>query len=225
MKKIPNILHMIWVGADSPQDYFGKNLAIWKELMPDWEFKVWTNTDLTIDNIDESYLNLINKTNIGAQKADLLRYYVVNKFGGYYVDADTIPERSLEELDVESYDLVVCHDMPYIEPLIGVQDPYLSIGFFGACPKHSIFEHLLPKMYNVDFSRNDVHLTTGPHVFGIAYEQIRKNSKNIMLPYWYFYRNKIGDIGPGELGSEYGVYLQENKTGVFGSHKYAATWC
>jgi mannosyltransferase OCH1-like enzyme len=218
MKKIPNILHMIWIGLDPIPDYFIKNLEIWKQLMPDWEFKVWTNTDLTTRNIDESYLNLINQSNIGAQKADLLRYYIVNKFGGYYVDADIVPERSLDELNIESYDLVVCHDMPWI------YFPYLAIGFFGAIPKHPIFKDLLQKMYNVDFSRNDIHLVTGPAVFGDSYERIKESSNSIMLPYWYFYRNKIGDIGPAEKGSEYGEYLKENKTGIFGSHRYAATW-
>lgn len=211
MEKIPNILHMIWIGSDLVPDYFLKNLEIWKQLMPDWDFKVWTNTDLTTDNIDESYLNLINKTNIGAQKADLLRYYVINKFGGYYVDADVTPQKSLNDLGVTTQDLVICHDLQ-------IEWAYIAIGFFGATPKHPVFKYIIEQMFKVDFNETNIHLTTGPAAFGNAYYMFKDSIDCLILPYWYFYRNKKGDININ------GDLVLEDVLNVFGSHRYAATW-
>lgn len=211
MKPIPNILHMIWVGNDPIPNYFFENLASWKLLMPDWEFKVWTNTDLTTENIDNDYLNLINKTNIGAQKADLLRYYVVNRFGGYYVDSDITPLRSLNELDTNTHDLVLCHDLK-------IEWAYIINAFFAASPKHSLLEFVIQQMYNVDYNKPEIHLTTGPAALGNAYFNFKDNLNCLILPYWFFYRNKKGDLDIN------GIPLAEDKTGAFGSHRYAATW-
>ncbi len=46
---IPKKLHMIWVGNDLAPEYVQKFFLKWKELMPEWECKLWTNNDL-LDN-------------------------------------------------------------------------------------------------------------------------------------------------------------------------------
>lgn len=211
MKPIPKILHMIWVGVNSAPDYFFENLAAWKQLMPDWEFKIWTNADLTVTNIDKEYLDLINKADTGAQKADLLRYYVVNKFGGYYVDSDITPQRSLNELDTNTHNIVLCHDLK-------IDWAYIINAFFAASPKHPILEFVIQQMYNVDYNNSEIHLTTGPAALGKAYFNFKNNLNCLILPYWFFYRNKKGDLDIN------GIPLTEDKIGAFGSHRYAATW-
>lgn len=208
---------MIWVGDVSPPNYFYENLSGWKQLMPDWEFKIWTNEKINELNIDSSYLKLVEKCNNGAQKSDLLRYYVVNQFGGYYVDADIVPERSLNELNVEDYDLVLCHDLE-------ITWEYIIAAFFAATINSPVLKSAIDDMQNVDLTDKEQHLTVGPGAMGRAYFKNKEKVNSTILPYWYFYRNKIGDIDPAKEGSQYGEYLQENKTGIFGSHRYAATW-
>lgn len=202
---------MIWIGENEAPDYFFDNLEKWKELMPSWDIKVWTNSDLTEDKIEPSYLALINKSNIGAQKADLLRFYVVNKFGGYYVDSDIVPLRNLTELDGENKDFIICHDLH-------IEWEYIINAFFAATPNNPALNLIQERMYEVDFNRKDIHLTTGPARLGEAYFNFREELDFMVLPYWYFYRNKIGDI---DLD---GTYLTSDKIGAFGSHRYAATW-
>lgn len=211
MKTIPNILHMIWVGDVAAPSYFLENYTKWKQLMPEWEIRLWTNKDLHTGVIDKNYLDLINKTNIGAQKADLLRYYIINKFGGYYADGDIIPERSLNELNIDTQDLIICHDLQ-------IEWAYIAIGFFAASSNHPLLQHVIHKMYNVDFSISNIHLTTGPAAFGSAYFALKDTLNCLILPHWYFYRNKKGDIGID------GIYLKDDINGIFGSHRYAATW-
>jgi hypothetical protein len=40
----------------------------------------------------------------------------------------------------------------------------------------------------------------------------------LILPYWYFYRNKKGDTKID------GTIIEEDIGNIFGSHRYAATW-
>lgn len=211
MNKIPNILHVIWVGDVTPPNYFYENLASWKQFMPDWEFKVWTNEEIKADIIDLSYLELLNKTRNGAQKTDLLRYYVVNKFGGYYVDADIKPERSLLELNAENNDFVICHDLE-------ITWEYIMCAFFAATANNPILQYAIEQMYNVDYSNKEQHLTTGPGALGRAYFAEKQKVNSLILPYWYFYRNK--------KGSQHldGTAVLEDIPGAFGSHQYAQTW-
>lgn len=211
MKKIPNILHMIWVGDVSPPNYFYENLAIWKQLMPDWGFKVWTNEKINELNIDSSYLKLVEKCNNGAQKADLLKYYTVYKFGGYYVDADVEPIKSLNEINIDNHDIVICHDLE-------ITWEYIAVGFFGASINNPVLKSAIDDMQNIDLTDKDQHLTTGPGAMGRAYFKNKEKVNSIILPYWFFYRNKKGDLDIN------GIPLTEDKIGAFGSHRYAATW-
>lgn len=212
MKNIPDILHIIWVGNNAAPDYFKKNISTWKKLMPNWEIKVWTNSDLNPSVIDANYLHLINKSNIGAQKADLLRYYVVNKFGGYYIDSDITPYRSLEELDIGNHDVVLCHDLK-------IEWAYIINAFFAASPNNLMLNFILNQMQYVDLTNPDIHLTTGPAALGNAYFSVRHILDCLVLPHWFFYRNRKGD-----MDLETNEILLDTKDGIFGSHEYAATW-
>jgi mannosyltransferase OCH1-like enzyme len=203
---------MIWVGDKPAPDYFNNNISAWSQLMPDWEIKIWTNSELTTNLIDQNYLDLINKSNIGAQKADLLRYYVVNKFGGYYIDSDITPYRSLSDLNIGDHDLVLCHDLK-------IEWAYIINAFFAASPNHKLLNFIIQQMFNVDFSNPEIHLTTGPAALGSGYFNFKDTLDCLILPHWFFYRNKKGDID-----LETNEILIKNKEGIFGSHQYAATW-
>lgn len=211
MNVIPKILHMIWIGEKEIPDYFFKNLSAWKTLMPGWEFKLWLNSDLRDDKIDLNYLNLINNAKIGAQKADLLRYYVVNKFGGYYVDSDITPIRSLDYLELNGQEFIICHDLE-------ITWPYIINSFFASIPNSKILKFIIEKMKNIDLSIKEIHLTTGPSALGSAYFEFKDTFNFLVLPYWFFYRNKKGDMDVD------GRILFEDKSGSFGSHMYAGTW-
>jgi hypothetical protein len=219
MKTIPKILHIIWLGDQVQPDYFYFNTNKWKELMPDWDIKIWYNDCLTGDNIELSYLELINKAKKGAQKADLLRYYMVYKYGGFYVDSDITPFKSLDNIPTYHYSDVLCHDRPW------VSWPYVINAFFGSKQKSELMKYTIDQMYNVDFNVENIHLTSGPGALGRSYFHLRDTNSIIMLPYFLFYRNRIGDIGPGDyVDSKYGVYLKDNIHEAIGHHTYAATW-
>lgn len=74
---IPRIAHLIWVGESPKPNYFDSNTNKWKELMPSWEIKVWKNEDITLQHFPERAISLIHQCKKGAQKADIMRYFII----------------------------------------------------------------------------------------------------------------------------------------------------
>lgn len=82
---IPKKLHQVWLGdKDIPKQFinFTKN---WKDLHPDWDYKLWT--DETI--LDKPEIkNLVDQCEAFSSKSNVVRLYAVYLEGGVYTDMD-----------------------------------------------------------------------------------------------------------------------------------------
>lgn len=195
---IPKIIHLIWVGENDPPSYFNLHFRKWKELMPDWELRVWRNEDITLQHFPEDIIQLLKTVKKGAQQADIMRYFIMEKYGGVYLDSDITPHKTLESLiQIPDAKVILCHDLE-------LTWQYISIGFFAAEPNHPLFKLCAQLCYAVKLNTEDVHMQTGPRLLGEAVSRITDN-KIILLPTKFFYRNETYD-------------------GRFGHHFYAKQW-
>ncbi len=215
--EIPKILHMTWVGELEPPQYFWNNLNKWKSLMPNWDFMIWSNDKMTEEYFDYEYLSIMKKIKSPAQLSDFIRFYVLNKWGGHYLDADITPFRSLEELPIE-HSIALCNDLPE------TNSNYMMCAFAAGIPNHPLWEECINecKELNVNLPYNKNSIPTGPSVLGnCVFSKVNWVSVGgyTQLPYWTFYRNRIGDPGP---------YLpnrvMKDYPHTFGHHFYAGTW-
>jgi len=199
---IPRLIHLIWVGDAPMPDTFLPYVESWHALMPDWHVHVWTNEDITTKQFPEKAVNLINSAEKGAQKADIMRYFIIERYGGVYVDADIVPNKSLEPLlnSFESSKLIVCHDIP-------LTWNYVINAFFAAAPHHPVLKTACDMCYDTILNTEDIHLKTGPFLLGHAINNTPTdtNEKHILLPTNMFYRNA-------------------NNSERFGQHMYAKNW-
>ena len=162
---IPPILHVIWVGPRTIPDYATANINKWRELLPEpWTVRLWTNADLTEEYFDKDYLEKINSSKSGAQKADLMKYYIIAKTGGFYSDTDVIPYRSLEPIRKLGYNVILCHDND-------ITWGYCAVGFFGATHGHPLLLKAVEICKSATLNTPDIHLHTGPRVMGLSLEQ------------------------------------------------------
>lgn len=83
---VPKCLHFIWIGSPLPQKY-ADNIAKIREHNPDYETYTWMGPMPRMRNRDL----FENETNLGA-RADILRYEIVHRWGGIYLDVDHISE-------------------------------------------------------------------------------------------------------------------------------------
>ena len=83
---IPKIIHYCWFGPmDMPNDQKAY-VEHWKQLMPDYTFKCWTENDIDIQSIQ--FIRAANKEKKYAYVADYTRIYALYYEGGIYMDTD-----------------------------------------------------------------------------------------------------------------------------------------
>lgn len=124
VRKIPKKIHQIWLGSPIPEQYkkWGES---WQKFHPDYEYKLWTEDDLPLLDVNLKAYHAL--TNYGP-KSDFMRYNILDKFGGIYMDTDFECLKSFEPL-------------AYLDFYIGVGYPSkveLYPGLIGCIPGHPI---------------------------------------------------------------------------------------
>ena len=101
MQKIPKIIHQIWSGVDGPMpDYFKTLGDTWKRDYPDWDYQLWDNARMNdfVRSYYPQYLDIYSRFPYNVQRWDAIRYLILHKIGGMYVDFDYESVRPLDSL-------------------------------------------------------------------------------------------------------------------------------
>ncbi len=92
---IPKRVHVIWVGPHEPPAHLGKCLKSIQKFLPTWDYKLWTDDDIPGLNLKNQ--RYYDQATTYAEKADILRYELLYRYGGVYLDSDI---ELLKPLDV-----------------------------------------------------------------------------------------------------------------------------
>ena len=90
---IPKIIHYIWLGEKPIPQIVNENNKI---LGKDWKVKIWTNKDFTFEECQ--YVKEAYSLGLYMYCSDALRFYILNKFGGVYLDCDVKLHKTPDEL-------------------------------------------------------------------------------------------------------------------------------
>ena len=93
---IPKKLHYIWIGGNPLPDLAKKCIESWKKFCPDYEIVAWDESNLNID-INE-YCREAYDARKFAFASDVLRYDVVYREGGIYMDIDVELIKPIDDL-------------------------------------------------------------------------------------------------------------------------------
>lgn len=85
--KIPKILHQIWIG---PLNAPIKMMNTWKKKHPDFEYIFWNEAEIIRRGMTFECQKQIDEMAEINGKADIMRWEILAKYGGYFVDADSI---------------------------------------------------------------------------------------------------------------------------------------
>jgi len=236
---IPKIFHYIWLGAKLPDEY-RPFLATWLEKHPDWRFIFWVDNPENYDlgtvktwSFDDLQNHLKNRSqgkrlvldvknlifdnriffdttkNYG-QRSDILKWEVVYRFGGVYIDVDF---ECIKPLDILNY----MYDFyTGIQPL---DTSFLQLGaaLFAARPGHPILKHCVESIKD-DWHKKQIIVSTGPlHFTKSFYAAIGKHGLvDVALPASYFY-----PCGYDEKKLPEEQWLQAES---FAVHHWAGSW-
>ena len=155
---IPKIFHFIWVGTNKIPNNYQKYIQTWKINHPDWKIRIWTDIDLTYDNFLN--LDIINKCNKMAQKADIMRYEIIYNYGGVYIDCDFESFKNIENV-ISNCNFFVCngdHDCP--------DKKVITNALFGATIHNKISHMIKSDISKIEIKGTIVNEETGPFYFG-----------------------------------------------------------
>jgi inositol phosphorylceramide mannosyltransferase catalytic subunit len=91
---IPRVFHQIWLGDKPLPPKFRQWADSWLTMNPGWKMEWWTDARLP-EMRNRREFDAADKM---AAKSDILRYEVIWRFGGVYIDADFEPLRPIEEI-------------------------------------------------------------------------------------------------------------------------------
>jgi mannosyltransferase OCH1-like enzyme len=94
--KIPKTIHYCWFGSKPLPAKYTKFIASWKEKMPDYEFKLWNESNFDV-NICE-FTKQVAQSQKWGFIVDYIRAWAVYNYGGIYLDTDVEVLRSFDDL-------------------------------------------------------------------------------------------------------------------------------
>lgn len=161
---IPKILHQVWLGPKEIPEEFIKWRDEWRKLHPDWVYILHTDKD-----IPEHLKDYINCCKHYSSKSNILRLYVIYKYGGIYCDMDFEWNKNIDEFLNNEFIIAKETSMFYCN------------AFFGSIPNNNIIK------YQLDLLDSYVKRPPpwGPTLMTIAVNNYKKSVT--VLPTHYVY--------------------------------------
>jgi len=92
--QIPRTAHVIWLGG-APPAFAIDHIDAFRGHHPDWNVKLWTAPP---PDMPADLRAICNACDLLCQRADVLRYWLLHRYGGMYLDCDVLTLRSFEPL-------------------------------------------------------------------------------------------------------------------------------
>lgn len=172
--KIPKIIHQTWKTKEIPQKIYPQEWhESWKKLHPDWEYRLWTDEEN--NDFIKTHFSWFYPTYKGYDKeikrVDAVRYFLLYKYGGLYVDLDFFCLKNVGPL-FEDYKIVLGQMGNDFENHHSIPN-----AFMASTPKHPFWESVfltLEERKNTD----PVSFTTGSCVLHSVIKDWRESSHN-----------------------------------------------
>jgi len=210
--KIPKLIHRIWPGKDNIRIDYSGSIALFNRVFPEHTNVFWdgNSCEQFLKQFYPDHIDLYSSLRSYASKSDMIRYMVLNKYGGIYTDYDVILKnrRLLYKYLTSSHTCVLITEailpeeskeyfskIPIRE---GVPEALIRVANYFICtePGHPFFSEVINEMLIrlrkfKDQIRDpyDVIFTTGPDVLSSVYDKYNsdvflaplKNSQKMIL--------------------------------------------
>ncbi len=175
---IPNIIHQTWKTNNIPKKwkYFVKKV---KELNPEWEYRLWTDedNDKFVQQKFPDFYDIYKGFSKNIMRADVIRYIIMYKIGGVYLDLDY---EVLKPFDFQDKKVV----LPYNRSKqYGDKIDNLGNCFFASIPGHPFWLDVINDLQDNPPVVTDYHQVghvTGPRLLTRIY--FKNNYPDIHTP-------------------------------------------
>lgn len=171
---IPKIIHQMWIGPQSPPFEL---LKTWKEKNPSWQYVFWDN--LAIKKFKFKNQAQIDKMEEWNGKCDIMRYEILHQMGGFFVDADTICLRPLND-ELFTYDNIAVYENEKS------RGGLVACGYMGCKPESELMKLCIE---NIEIVESPAWWYVGPAYFteiiNRFYPDIKIHNSELFIPNHY----------------------------------------
>lgn len=188
---IPKIIHQVWEGRKEPlPDFYIQLGATWKQYHPEWQYELW-NGDRMEALLDSCYPHLAKlyfDLRYDVQRWDFIRYLILYKMGGMYVDFDYECLASFDSYTTGNQCFFAME--PEAHRRMFGKDIYFNNALMLTPPGHPFFAHIIARLQTAPITytgrkMHDVLQTTGPLMLTSLYETYKdKNTVGIFPAEW-----------------------------------------
>jgi mannosyltransferase OCH1-like enzyme len=229
MTKIPKIIHQIWIGKPLPNAL--KELGdTWKEHHPAWEYRLWNEDDILgfIIEYFPEYMDSYHSFNYDIQRLDAIRYLILYKIGGMYVDFDYDCLKNIEPL---LNGKTCCFAMePDIHAKLFNKEMIFNNALMASAPAHLFFKRVIEEVFSKKTPYNDsldkmeyVLNTTGPWMLKKLYNTFGDKNDIYLIPEEFVSPfNKME--AQAVINGARTQHLEEKLKEAYAVHYFLGTW-
>ena len=177
---VPKIIHQLWVG-DKPMPINAMNSV--KNMNPDYEYMFWCETTIKEKlDISRDYRRKINQHSEIWGKADLYRWFILEKYGGIFVDADMVSIVPLDDFLLNKSFFSWENEM--------ARPNLCATSIQAYTPNHIIPQKAMEWILNNDIRSEKVRVPSwelvGPGLLSRVYHGLEDKSVVQVFPSYYF---------------------------------------
>jgi inositol phosphorylceramide mannosyltransferase catalytic subunit len=212
---IPKIIHQTWKNDNVPRMWSRLQAKV-KSLHPDWEYRLWTDKEnrTFVEQEFPEFIETYDGLAKNIMRADVIRYLIMYKLGGLYLDLDY---EMLKPFDLIDHDIV----LPYSRNVeLGDSSDMVGNCIFASAPGHDFWRIVIDDLTENPPKRDnpDVEKSTGPaYLTRIFHEVCRDSGICIHAPK----KTAFHPVEP-ENQKQYHKLCEENI--AYGIHHCTATW-
>lgn len=224
--KIPRILHQTWKNQDIPENFM-QLAQTWKKNHADWEYMLWTDemNRHFIATHFPYFLPVYDNYPTPIQQVDAVRYFILYKYGGFFIDLDFECLACIEPIvnhascvfGLEPREHCDMHNKAFI----------ISNAFMGTAPGSPFFkslcEELLRNKTITDHPNDRVLETTGPFMLSRLYDGYVQKEDIALLDASLMYPLTKDELSALSSGIQQD-HVEKKISNAYGIHHYAGTW-
>ena len=168
-------------------------------MNPSWEYRLWTEANLPRDFINQHHIESMARNQPDyseAGQADIMRYELLYRYGGFFVDADSEFVNPLEDFMTRN-DSFCCYESEVY------RGDLLANGYLAASAQNELMQILIQALKNKPTVVDQLPwIATGPLFFTQTVERFRYSRLKI-YPSHYFIPRHFSNTkmynGPGKI--------------------------
>ena len=176
---IPKIIHQIWIGEKTPPT---NHMDTWKNMNPEFEYIRWSEKEIIKRGLRIECQNRIDEMIEINGKADIIRWEILYKYGGVFLDADSICVEPIDDV------LMNCKFFAGWEHE-ELRKGLIATGTMGFTPKHPLIKQAIDwikvNCVNYHVTKQMAWQSVGPGLLTRLYNTGKYNDMTIFPSYTF----------------------------------------